>query len=66
MSRDEFMKNARQEIRIALCSCENRLMNLIEQAWSEGKKNAEIVKLTDLVGEVINAINKMGGERDES
>ena len=66
MSRDEFMKNARQEIRVALCSCENRLMNLIEQAWKNGKQNSEVVKLTELMAEVVNTINNSMGDGDES
>ena len=47
MTRDEFMKHAEQEIEQAFRGQRNRMMNLVEQAWAEGKRNAEIDCFTE-------------------
>ena len=57
MTREEFMQMAKTEVRNALSSQENRLMNLVEQAWAEGKRNAEVDKLTELLGAAILTIH---------
>ena len=49
MTREEFMKRAAREIDLALASHKNRLMNLVEQAWAEGKRNAEVETLKEAV-----------------
>ena len=49
MTRDEFMAKAKEEIDKAFAGQRNRMMNLVEQAWEEGKRNAEIDEITDIV-----------------
>ena len=56
MTRDEFMKHARDEIERAFLGQRNRMMNLVEQAWAEGKKNAEVSGIEDIVKEAIEKI----------
>lgn len=59
MTRDEFMNHARDEIEKAFLGQRNRMMNLIEQAWAEGKKNAEVSGIEDIVKEAFeNIYNK--------
>lgn len=36
------MKHAKEEIDLAFDGKRNRMMNLVGQAWAEGKRNAEI------------------------
>ncbi len=54
MTRDEFMKHAESEIDQAFRSHKNRMMNLVEQAWAEGKRNAEINGVIDVVREAFD------------
>lgn len=49
MTRDEFMEHAEREICMAFEGRRNRLKNLVEQAWAEGKRNAEIDGIRDLI-----------------
>lgn len=56
MTRDEFMKHAQDEIDRAFSGQRNRMMNLVEQAWAEGKKNAEVSGIEDIVKEAIEKI----------
>jgi len=49
MTREEFMKHAEGEINCVLTARRNRMMNLVEQAWAEGKRNAEIEAVTALI-----------------
>ena len=49
MKRDEFMDKARQELDLIMTSRKNAIMNIIEQAWAEGKRNAELDEITDIV-----------------
>lgn len=41
MTREEFMKHAKSEIEEVFGNKRNRLMNLIQQAYAEGRRNAE-------------------------
>ena len=58
MTRDEFMKHAAEEIDEALCRQKNRMMNLVEQAWAEGKRNAEMDKIDEFAKGVVEHIKK--------
>jgi len=49
MTRDEFMSKAKEEIDKAFSGQRNRMMNLVEQAWAEGKRNAELDEITKIV-----------------
>lgn len=49
MTREEFMQEARMAVRRILESKENAIMNLVQQAWAEGKRNAEVETITELV-----------------
>lgn len=62
MDREEFMQWAENEIDQVLATGKNRLMNVVMQAWAEGKRNAE----TESVIQVLKAaIGKMEGEENE-
>lgn len=58
MTRDEFMQHAEQEIAQALKGQKNRIMNLVEQAWAEGKRSAEIGAVDELGKELVNVVKK--------
>lgn len=53
MTREEFMDHARFEIAEVFSGKGNRLMNLIEQAWAEGKKNAEADSVRAIIEEAM-------------
>ena len=53
MTREEFMKYAEREIDNAFRGQRNRMMNLVEQAWAEGKRNAEIDGISNIVNGVL-------------
>lgn len=56
MTRDEFMEEAQKEIDQVLLTHKNRLMNLVMKAWAEGKKNAEVSSIEDIVKEAMEKI----------
>lgn len=56
MTRDEFMQHAGIEIDAAFNGRKNRMMNLVEQAWAEGKKNAEIDAAKELIESALDRI----------
>lgn len=51
MTRDDFMAKARGTTKQILESKENGIMNLVQQAWAEGKRNAEVETLKQAVVE---------------
>ena len=53
MTRENLMEYARTEIRSALKNAENRLMNVVERAWAEGNRNAEINEIVSLLNEAL-------------
>lgn len=53
MTREEYMSYAKSEIDSALTTTKNRLMNVVERAWAEGKKNAETDGVMEIVKEAI-------------
>lgn len=58
MTRDEFMKHAAEEIDAVFRAQKNRMMNLVEQAWAEGKRNAETEQVTEIVRGAVAEIQK--------
>ena len=58
MTRDEFMEYAKGEILAALTTQQSRIMNLIEQAWAEGKKNADTDAVVEIVRDAISRAEK--------
>ena len=58
MKREDFMKYAEREIENAFRGQRNRMMNLVEQAWAEGKKNAEIDGVTSIVKGVLDKLTE--------
>lgn len=58
MTRDEFMKHAAEEIDAAFRGQKNRMMNLVEQAWAEGKRNAETGQIAEIVNGMVEEIQK--------
>lgn len=59
MTRDEFMAYARNKIDEGLKIKTNRLMNLVEQAWAEGKRNAEVDTAVQVIKEAFAKTGKM-------
>ena len=53
MTREEFMEKAKTDIDSAFRGQRNRMMNLVEQAWAEGKRNAEVDALTEVVRQAL-------------
>lgn len=58
MTRDEFMKEARITAGRILESKENGIMNLVQQAWAEGKRNAEVEILQNAIEEALSKIEQ--------
>ena len=58
MTREEFMTHAKREIDAAFNGNRNRLMNLVEQAWAEGKRNAETDSVMEIVREALRRMEK--------
>lgn len=60
MTREEFIRRAQGEVNEATNSYRNRMWNLIEQAWAEGKRNAETEAVTKIVESAIrDAITRL-------
>ena len=57
MKLEEFMKYAEREIDSAFRGQKNRMMNLVEQSWAEGKRNAEIDGVTSIVKGVLDRLS---------
>ena len=54
MEREKFMQDARAISHKILEGKENAIMNLVQQAWAEGKRNAEVETLRSAMDEAIN------------
>lgn len=53
MEREKFMQDARVISHKILEGKENAIMNLVQQAWAEGKRNAEVETLRSAMDESI-------------
>ena len=62
MKREEFMRYVERQIDDAFRGQRNRMMNLVEQAWAEGKRNAEIDGVTSIVK---GALKELNAEKDD-
>lgn len=58
MTRDDFMQYAEEEVHTVFSHRENALMNLIRQAWAEGKRNAEIESMTEALKKALNNLEQ--------
>lgn len=58
MTRDEFFKHAEQEMEQAFRGQKNRMMNLVEQAWAEGKRNAETDVFKEAGNELVEYVRR--------
>ena len=58
MTRDEFMRYAQAEVENAFRGQRNRMMNLVEQAWAEGKRNAETERVNEIGQALIDGMMK--------
>ena len=54
MEREKFMQEARLTVHRILEGKENGIMNLVQQAWAEGKRNAEVETLRAAIEEALN------------
>lgn len=70
MTREEFIRRAQGEVNEATNAYRNRMWNLIEQAWAEGKRNAETEAVTKIVESAVRdaiarlELEKEGEEQD--
>ena len=55
MTRDEFIEYAGNEIDVVFGNRKNRMMNIVQQAWAEGKRNAAIDLLKDTMEQLYSA-----------
>ena len=58
MTREEFMEHAEQEITQVLNKEKNRIMNIVEQAWAEGKRNAEVAVFGEVANELVEVVKR--------
>lgn len=56
MTREEFMEIAENEIDQIMVTYKNRMMNLVQRAWAEGKRHAETEELESVVREVLDNV----------
>lgn len=54
MEREKFMQEARLTVHRILEGKENGIMNLVQQAWAEGKRNAEVETLRAVIEEALD------------
>jgi len=55
MTYEEFKKHAEHEIDAAILTEKNRLLNLVNFAWGEGKRHAEVEALSAILKEALDA-----------
>lgn len=60
MTRDEFIVSAMKDIEAATSKYKNSLLNIVEKAWAEGKKNAEIDEVTEVIRSVLTSMKDQG------
>ena len=56
MTREEFMRKAENDIHQLMIKQENTLMNLVKEAWAEGKKNAEVEAMSNVAREMLKTL----------
>ena len=54
MEREKFMQEARRTAHTILEGKENGIMNLVQRAWAEGKRNAEVETLRAAIDEALD------------
>ena len=54
MEREKFMQEARRTAHQILEGKENGIMNLVQRAWAEGKRNAEVETLREAIDEALD------------
>ena len=65
MTRDEFIVQSMKDIDAATRSYKKNLMDIVENAWAEGKRNAEIDGVLEVVRTVLSTLKKEGRLDDE-
>lgn len=58
MEREKFMQEARRTAHQILDGKENGIMNLVQRAWAEGKRNAEVETLRAAIDEALDKRNE--------
>ena len=66
MTRDEFMAYAENEISLILTNHKNRLMDLVYKAWAEGKRNAEIDRMTEMMRKALENMDQKEQKNEKS
>ena len=54
MEREKFMQEARRTVNQILVGKENGIMNLVQQAWAEGKRSTEVETLRAAIDEALD------------
>ncbi len=66
MTCEEFIRIAQDEINEVTNAYRNRIWNLIERAWAEGKRNAETEAVTKIVESAVkDTIARLEKKEDE-
>lgn len=60
MTREEFMRDARETAKKILAGKENGIMNLVQYAWAEGKRNAEVETITEIMKQAYDQVKQKG------
>lgn len=55
LPRDQFMLKASHQISEIMSGQKNRIMNIVEEAWAQGKANAETDSIRLLVADALRA-----------
>ena len=66
MTREEFIELTENEINHILLIQKNHIKNLVQQAWAEGKRNAETEEIESVVRDVLDNICKKQNETHQS
>ena len=56
MTREKFMEEARLNVYRILAGKENEIMNIIQQAWTEGSKNVSVKTLRAALDEAVDKL----------
>lgn len=64
MEREKFMQEARLTAHRILEGKENGIMNLVQRAWAEGKRNAEVETLKAAIEEALEKLDEKNEQAD--
>lgn len=65
MLKEFFIEEAKSKIYRALLEFEDTMLSLVEQAWDEGKRNADTENVMEIVREAIRRVGQMEPEKPD-